>query len=176
MNEQWKTVSGYEGIYEVSDYGRIRSLDRLIEKSNGRVCFWRSRLVKSWHDKKGYLQVGLCGRGRRKFSFVHRLVLASFCGESDLECNHRDGVKDNNYLANLEWVTSSENHLHRCRILGKGRGESHGRAKLTEKQVVEIRDRYKAGGVTKTELAKTHNVDRTSIRDLISRKTWHHVA
>lgn len=107
MIEEWRPISGYRGSYEVSDLGRVRSLDRI----NAQGRFARGRILKTDAVTAGHLQVGLCRDGRKRNARVHRLVLLTFVGRppSGTEGCHRDGDPTNNALTNLYWGTSSKN-------------------------------------------------------------------
>ena len=114
--ENWKAIEGYEGYYEVSDLGRIRSLDRYIETDNFRRKF-EGKILKGRKDSTDHHMVSLYGpNGKRDHNAkVHRLVLIHFIGHSDLMALHRDGNPNNNRLDNLYWGTSSENTLDQVR-------------------------------------------------------------
>lgn len=105
--EEWRPIPGYEGLYEASDHGRIRSLDRTITR-NGRPSRLQGRVLTPVGDGKyGYLRVGL---GRKNLKFVHRLVAEAFIGDgSGLDVDHRDGDPANNHLSNLRYLTHAEN-------------------------------------------------------------------
>lgn len=110
--ERWVPVQGYAGIYEVSDLGRVRSLDRLVQ-NKGKVDRVAGQILTACKAGKGYLFVKLCRDGERRMCYVHRLVAAAFLPPSDApQVNHIDSVKTNNVAANLEWVTPKENTLH----------------------------------------------------------------
>ncbi len=112
VSERWAPVQGYEGIYEVSDLGRVRSLDRLVSNS-GKVDHVSGRVLTPNFTGKGYLFVNLCRNGDRKMAYVHRLVAAAFLPLSDApHVNHIDSVKTNNVASNLEWVTPKQNTEH----------------------------------------------------------------
>lgn len=109
QKEIWKPISGYENLYDVSSLGRIRSYPR-----NGT----RDKEIHILHpsiDSRGYCRVALCKDNTMKQYSIHRLVLKTFTpvDKTELEVNHIDGNPRNNTLDNLEWVTPSENHLHR---------------------------------------------------------------
>lgn len=110
--ENWRPVRGYEGLYEISDKGRVRSLPR-----NGTVL--RKRILKPHLLKSGYWQVELSMDNKMHGYRVHRLVAAAFIPnpENKLQVNHIDGDKENNCVENLEWVTRSENQLHACYVI-----------------------------------------------------------
>ena len=112
--EVWKDIKDYEGIYQVSNRGNIRSLDREVVYSNGTVRNHKGVEMKPSIDKDGYLRVNLSRNGKKSRFFIHRLVGMAFIpNEEDKPAiNHKDGVKDNNEVSNLEWATHSENVTH----------------------------------------------------------------
>ena len=115
MDEIWKDIKGYEGIYQVSNIGRVRSLDRWTE---GNKCmFKRGRIIKPF-DNKGYNNTSLSRGGVNKTFATHRLVADAFVPNPyNLPCvNHKDGHKRNNVVENLEWVTYSQNTQHAIRL------------------------------------------------------------
>lgn len=114
--EVWKDVKGYEGLYQVSDQGNVKSLAR---KRTGKP-WYKERILKPL-DRKGYLAVSLYADGKCKLYSVHRLVADAFVPnkEGKQQINHKDGDKTNNKMSNLEWVTPSENILHSFDCLGK---------------------------------------------------------
>lgn len=114
MNEGWRPVPGYEGIYEVSNLGRVRSLDRI--KRNGRGM--KGRIVKlQEHPKTGYVAIGLYKDGTEKMTLVHRLVALAFIPNPDNlpEINHKDEDKTNNKADNLEWCNRTYNNNYGTR-------------------------------------------------------------
>lgn len=113
-NEIWKSIKDYEGLYEVSNFGRIRSLDRVIINSDGvkRLCKGGIRKpYKDTRENKGYLRVKLNKDGIFKKFAIHRLVAQAFIPNPDnlSEVNHKDEVKTNNHVENLEWCDSKYN-------------------------------------------------------------------
>lgn len=105
--EQWRPVVGYEGAYEVSDLGRVRSLDRITDRGRR----WRGRLMTPATMPAGYQVVTLWRDGAQRTHLVHRLVLTAFVGPQSArtEVRHGDGDPANNALTNLAWGTHSEN-------------------------------------------------------------------
>lgn len=111
MEEEWRDIKGYEGYYQVSNLGRIRSLDRIILKINGHTERRKGQLMSQVYDKDGYLTVGL-RKDRRKITYgVHRLVANAFIQNpyNLPEVNHKDENKENNNIDNLEWCTTKYN-------------------------------------------------------------------
>lgn len=116
MKEHWIAVPGYKGMYEVSSFGRVKSLPRKMW--NGKV-YWMSkeRIMHLFNMRGGYLYVTFHNKKGESINYsVHRLVIASFLGDSGLEVNHIDGNKKNNNINNLEYLTSKENKEHAWKI------------------------------------------------------------
>lgn len=108
MDEEiWKDVEGYEGYYQVSSLGRVRSVDREIVYSNGKVHLFKGRILIARQDKDGYLSVILSKNNKIKGYRVHRLVAQAFIPNPDnLPCvNHKDETPFHNNVDNLEWCT-----------------------------------------------------------------------
>lgn len=114
MNEEeiWKPIDGYEG-YEVSNQGRVRSLDRVVEYSNGKKVLYKGQIMRQRCNENGYPMVGLRQKGPQKRFSVHRLVAQAFVENPNpsefTEVNHKDEIKTNNKADNLEWCSRSYN-------------------------------------------------------------------
>lgn len=114
MTEEWRAVPNYEGLYEVSDQGRVRSLERSVLTSHGVVRRYRGRLLRPT-TLTGYHLVGLSKEGQQEHIFVHRLVAFAFCDKPlhyQIQINHKNGIKSDNRPINLEWASRSENMQH----------------------------------------------------------------
>jgi len=182
MGELWMKAKGYEDYLLVSSEGRVRSVARQVIQSNGKVLNYSSKLKKLSKDSGGYLQVGVYDESKslKKLLSVHRLVAQTFIPnpENKREVNHKDGVKWNNSVNNLEWNTYRENQEHAYNTGLKTR-------KLTEKDVLFIRkNNYKLpnqygklpkGKYSQTELSEMFNVKPSTISDIIKRKVWKHI-
>lgn len=175
--EEWKDIEGFEGYYMVSNYGNVISLDRKIIRSDGRTQTIERKNLTVTHYSNGYCRVGLSKDGETKDFLLNRLVAKAFVSNDDpiskIEVNHKDGNKDNNQHENLEWCTSSENKKHAFSTgLSKQKlGESNQFSKLTNEQVLEIRKLYEIGGYTQRKLAEMFNVGKTTIYEVLNRKT-----
>lgn len=118
MQEVWKPVTRFEGLYEVSSNGRVRSLDREVRHRWGGIAIKRGKNLKGREDKNGYLFVSLCTDGVSISAKLHRLVAEHFLPPSSFpEVNHKDFIKANNAATNLEWVTRKGNQEHRAKKL-----------------------------------------------------------
>lgn len=109
---EWRDIEGYEGLYQVSNTGLVKSLDRIVSQS-GYERLMKGRIMKPNNNTSGYLSVQLSNRKHKRF-LIHRLVMIAFVGlnNTKTDVNHKDGNKHNNSLDNLEWVTKKENIDH----------------------------------------------------------------
>lgn len=109
--EIWRDIEGFEGLYQVSDLGRVKSLERNIVKGRGGLYKIEEKILKSSKDKNGYLKVHLYKEGKQKTYLVHRLVASTFLDNPDSlpEVNHKDENPQNNCVENLEYCNSKYN-------------------------------------------------------------------
>lgn len=161
--ENWLPVVGYEGIYEVSDLGRVRSVDRIDARG------WRRKgRVLRQHFNHDYLKVSLCGKSWQ----VHRLVIEAFRGAPGPgeECCHNNGDGRDNRLANLRWGTKQDNMRDRSLHGTARRPESA----LTEADVQEI-DMLRAGGCSTRQIARRKGLSKSQVHRIVTREHWKHV-
>ena len=176
----WKAVKNYEDIYEVSNAGEVRSKDRKVKTWFGERSS-KGKLLNGEIKKDGYCRVQLSDAKTNKTDrvYLHRLVASAFIDNPlNKPCiNHKDGNKLNNSVDNLEWVTHQENNIHEYETgLCKGpRGELCGTHKLTEKQVLTIRNCISENILTRNELAKMFGVCRGTITSVYLRTNWKHI-
>lgn len=168
MEEEWRFVKGYNGRYQVSSAGRVRT--------NSSGAWLLMSLQKPKAGKKGYLSVALAVSGKKTRFSVHRLVLEAFvgpCPEGCVAC-HNNGNPLDNSLYNLRWDTLASNQHDRV-VHGTALcGTSHPSAKLTEEDVLHIRSLL-SKGVPHRKLAKDFSVSRGLISYISSRAVWAHI-
>ena len=173
MKEIWKDIRGHEGRYQVSDRGRVRSLDRITVDKRGRNYRWSGTPLKHSIGNHGYPVVALSMNGVASLHLVHRLVLLTFVGDPDegMECCHADGCRTNNHLSNLRWGTAHANQADRLNHGTSNRGEQNGQSKLCEIDVRLIRSIDGHG----TGLADFFGISPQSVCDIQKRRTWRHI-
>lgn len=174
--EIWKDVIGYEGYYEVSSLGRIKSKTRRVPMSDGRMYRITGKVLKCQELGK-YMAVCLSKSGKEELKTIHRLVLLAFVGErkDKPQCRHMNGKSHDNRLENLRWGTVQDNADDRARHGTDERsccaGEKHWNNKLTNEQVRDIRKRL-AIGENNCSIARKHNVTDACVRAIKTGKSW----
>lgn len=186
MEEIWKDIPGYEGRYQASTFGRIKSLDRTIKQ----ICRWGCEVEKTHRgkilkiDKKinnsGYHFVSL---GDGPTHAVHSVVMITFVGPRPFEkahINHKDGDKKNNRIDNLEYVSCKENLRHaqdtglykdrNAKFSVRVRGEGNPKARLTESQVREIYNL--ASEMNAKETAELYGVSKSLVHRIRQHRIW----
>jgi hypothetical protein len=169
MKERWKAIIGFEGLYEVSDRGRVKSLERPVGTWLG-TRVKRARILKPITTVRGYVVVSL---GKHQQKRVQQLVLEAFrCRRPrGLFACHRDGNKNNNTIGNLYWGSAAENSADMIRHGRSSQGSKNGNSKLNETQVAAV----KQSGQSNIKLAKQFGVDRTLIWQIKRGFIWRHV-
>ena len=172
--ENWKEIKGYEGLYECSTHGRVRTVARIVKCKNGTLKSLSQRILTPHFNSNGYLWVFLHKEGVRRFWLIHRLIALTFVANPDNKpfVNHKSGVKTDNVPHLLEWSTRKENVAHAFKTgLMSHAGEKNSQSKLTAQDVLEIR-RLFATGVTRRDLATRFQISYSRIRDVINRNCW----
>ncbi len=175
---EWRWVVGYEGKYKISSDGWVKSVRRV-------VVSWRSqnfvpeRILSVFRNEWGYSIVSLSKEAKQKTYTVHRLVALAFLANplGLPEVNHKNGVKTDNSVSNLEWIDGPGNKAH-AKKMGLGRwcrGTEVVTSKLVESDVREIKRRLSTGRETHRMIAADFGVVRTAITAIANRRTWAHV-
>ena len=184
-NEEWHDVVGWEGLYLVSNMGRVKSLERKVKtcgtKRNYTIRTVKEHILKRSIDKTGYYRVDLTINDKKENSLVHRLVAKAFIEnpKNKPEVNHKNGIKTDSMVCNLEWATHKENMAHSFetgltpyRELGKG--ENAISAKLNNSQVIEIKTRL--CNETVKQIAKDFAfICESTISEIKAGRSWAHI-
>ena len=175
--EVWRNIKNYENIYQISNLGRVKSLERTIFR-NGNTCVLRERILKPASNVvSGHLSVSLHKDNFAKTHSVHVLVITTFVGspKTGQECRHLNGKPDDCRLFNLKWGTRAQN-VRDAMSHGtnyKPQGELHLSAILTEKQVLRIRERATTEKIA--DLAREYGVSWYAVYDIKHKRTWRHI-
>lgn len=171
--EIWLDIKEFEGCYQISSEGRVRSLDRFVNCNTGKK-FIKGIILKPVKDPNGYAHVSLQNGKIKKTAKIHILVSKHFLKEIENkpEINHIDGNKLNNKLSNLEYCSRKENEEH-CYALGlKKTGENRVNAKLTFETAKFIKESY--GTLTAKQLADMFKVSESTVWHCAKGRTWNY--
>lgn len=173
MAEVWKPIPGYDGLYEVSNHGRIRSYKR-----GGTKVSDRPRLLNPSRHPHGYPTLTLSHNNIPDKRLIHRLVAKLFIGDSPTDkpfvC-HKDDNPENNHIDNLYWGSQKDNKRDQERNGNTAKGERCGRSKLSKEDVLDIRNANNLGCFTQQELADAFMTTQTNIYKIANRKSWKHL-
>lgn len=163
VQEEWRSVKGYEGLYEVSSFGQVRSLGHM------------KRIRAQYTTECGYKTLQLYRNNRPKAFKVHRLVAAAFIGDPPDGCtdtNHKNGIKTDNRAENLEWCTRTQNMAHAMEIgIFDQRGESGSGCRFS-KEAVDRGYELVKGGMNCVEAAVAVGITYEALRQAVYGKTW----
>lgn len=179
MPEEWRPVVGYEGLYEVSSLGQVRSVDCVVVSSDGKKKFLKSKLLKQCKgcSRRAYYIVGLSKEGKTTTQRVHYLVAIAFLGDppkGHVVCHGPKGSFCNE-LTNITWGTSQKNSgLDRIRDGTNCPGEKNGRAKLNPMQVRVIRCLLESKTMKQKEIGDIFGVAQTTIGYIKRGESWQH--
>ena len=179
-DEIWKAIPGFEGYYDVSTYGRVRSYWRQSSCGKGKgvkhVLESNPQRVLRNRFQNGYPNVCLVKNGNAKQCRVNRLVLITFIGPcpQGMEGCHNDGIPFNCFLTNLRWDTRSSNNLDRIKHGGGAVGENNPNAILAPDQIIQIR-KLNSQGITCKELEKLFPVSYFYLYKIVNRMVWKHI-
>lgn len=174
--EVWKPIPGYEGIYEVSSYGNVKSIPRVIMRSDGKPYTVKTeKILKFQIDEDGYYRYELNNAGHVFKTFSHRLVALAFITNPSNKplVNHINGIKNDNRVENLEWCTDSENKKH-AKLNGLvpfQYGIKNPINKISENQVKQIWD-LKNEGMLPAAISKLLGIPHSNVRNVYYGYSW----
>jgi hypothetical protein len=173
MNEEWRAVVGYEGLYEVSNMGRVKSLSRYVFRPHGKPYIKSERMMSPYIDRTstGYLSSSLCKGGKATKVNIHVVVLEAFVGPRPTpahESCHDNGIRSDARLSNLRWDTASGNKVDELRHGTRSRGERNGVAVLTDELAQWVRESKQSS----LRLAPILGVASSTIRSIRIGQNW----
>ena len=167
--EIWRPIPGYLGYYEVSNHGRIRSLDRIVMHAKGPLR--RRGMMMKPKDVKGYDMVCLSRNGAREYCAVHKAVLLAFPSGNGDQARHLDGDRKNNHARNLTWGTAIENAADRDLHGTVRHGATHPKASKSIETVVRIVRLYREGKGS-AEIGRLVGLNRARVHEVLSGRLW----
>ena len=175
--EVWKDIKGFEGIYQVSNQGEVKSLERkTFNNGTKKQNIIKEKILKKPLDKDGYIRYCLFKNGKRFSLKAYRLVAIEFIDnpQNKSQVNHIDGNKINNSVLNLEWVTPRENTIHAILngLSFQVGGEKHHMSKINSKQVSEIFSIYQTEKIPQHKLAEIYGISQSQISRILNKKRW----
>lgn len=169
--EVWKKIEGFEN-YEISNLGRLK-----VNLKFRKYRSYQSKILNPSKDKDGYLRTAITKDGKKYMKKIHRLVALTFLqNKENKPCvNHKNGIKTDNRIENLEWCTVKENNIHEIKLGLSGQlpGEKHHMSKLKEKEVLEIINNKDS--LYQWQLALAYDISQTQVSRIINKKRWNHV-
>lgn len=177
-DEVWKPIQGFEEIYEISNHGRLKALPKSRKMPGNGAMKHTPEIIRKLELNQRYPRITLCKNGIEYKETIHKLVAMHFVDnpEGYTHVRHLDDNPWNPHYKNLAWGTQKMNMEDKVRNGRQRKGETMPTALLTEKEVLEIREKYdKESGYTYKKLGEMYNVNKGTVGDLINRRTWKHI-
>jgi len=172
--EIWKDIKGYEGLYQISNLGRVKSLSRLVLCKSRSKRQTKEKILLMQISSQGYSYLTLCKNNKLKSMRIHRLVALHFIpNPKNKPCvNHKNNIGVDNKVKNLEWCTQMENIHHAIKNgYFNQRGENHSSSKFTNKQIRKLRKEYDPK-IPLRIYAKNYGVKYSAMYKIIHNKTY----
>lgn len=179
MNEEmWKEIEGYPN-YMINNLGKVLSKGRTVLRSDGFIQTREPLILKSRYNRTGYLSVVLINNGNKKSKSIHRLVCQAFLfnpGNKPMT-NHKNGIKADNYVENLEWVTAKENvhHAVKNNLIKRNHGENVHNSILSNIVVLEIKQLLRNDCLTQVDIGKRFGVSKGVINHIKTNRNYTNV-
>jgi hypothetical protein len=178
IQEIWKDMPDYVGLYQVSNLGRVRSLDRMIGQKGGGKQFKSGRILRPRNHPHGYVFISLYKDGIANQVLIHRLVAIVFIpNPSNLpEVNHKNFNKKDNFVENLEWMTTKDNtrHAFAAGKINTSKGDNHFRSIVNSEKVIDMIKLFNSG-IKMCDIARKFQVSYPCVFGIVKRKNWKHV-
>ena len=173
-NERWRPIMEFQGLYEISNFGRVRSVSRYVAIGNqGGKRLIEGKILKH-RLTTGYPSVTLCNGNKEVTRHIHRLLALAFIPGGGDVVRHLDGNPLNFSLTNLAWGSYADNEADKLVHGTMATGEKHGNAKLTNSLVRKIREMHK-NGFSQLDIARAIGVGRGAVGGVVRGETWRHV-
>ena len=170
--ETWKDIPSYEGLYQVSNLGRVKGLDRIVKTKNGRTQYKKGTVLKNKMGTNGYHYVCLYKNNKQKTFMIHSLVALNFIGDRPYKNDicHINGNRLDNRVSNLKYDTRAENFNDMYR-----QGKKNPKGKLSVEDVLEIRKMRKEENVPYKELAIIFGVSESTIGYVVTKRSYWYI-
>lgn len=172
MTEEWVSIEGFKGFYEINRLGDVRSITRTV-KNGRKTCTYQSRILKQ-SCKAGYKSVCLCRDGKQYYLHIHRLLAKAFISGIGQVVRHLDGDPLNNSISNLAWGSFVDNENDKLLHGRRPRGETHPNSKITGDIVRKIRI-FKSSGRSQLSIAAELGIGRGVVGTVVRDEGWRHI-
>jgi len=182
--EVWKPVPGYDGVYEASSEGRVRSTDRQVRVGHGATRTAPGKILSQTEAGRGYMSVSIRMNGNKDAAYVHHLVAKAFIGKppgeigpqsGDWQINHKNGDITDNRPENLEWVKREANTVHAHQNGFYKKGSEAPSAKLTADLVRRAREIRRSTGRPFRDIAEEMPAGKNAVKQAVRGQTWEHI-
>lgn len=167
--EVWKDIPNYEGLYQVSNLGRVRGLDRVVKTKNGLTQTKKGKILKNKMGTNRYYYVCLYKNNKQKTFMIHTLVASNFIGKrpDNHDICHKNGDRYDNRVENLKYDTRRQNNIDHYRY-----GSKNPNGKLSIAEVLDMRKKYKTGRFTHKQIAELFNISKSQTNAVLNKHSY----